>query len=148
MPVFTIAVQSAVGREVRGVATSSTQFFRAMGGTMGVSIMGAIMAAKMASGLTDVSKTLTEVPAATLNKFSNPQLLLSANTRASMPPPVFHAVQKVLAHSIDWIFITGVIFVFIGVIAAFFLGNSRLKKSETDASEGNKEKLKVEMDMV
>jgi hypothetical protein len=102
----------------------------------------------MASGLTDVSKTLTEVPAATLNKFSNPQLLLSANTRASMPPPVFHAVQKVLAHSIDWIFITGVIFVFIGVIAAFFLGNSRLKKSETDASEGNKEKLKVEMDMV
>jgi MFS family permease len=148
MPTFTIAVQSAVGAELRGVATSSSQFFRSIGGTMGVSIMGAILAAKMASGLTDVSKNLTEVPAATLQKFSNPQLLLSANTRASMPPAVFHAVQKVLAHSIDWIFITGVIFVLIGVIAAFFLGNARLKKSDADTTEGNKEKLKVEMDMM
>jgi EmrB/QacA subfamily drug resistance transporter len=148
MPTFTIAVQSAVGPELRGVATSSSQFFRSIGGTMGVSIMGAILATKMASGLTDVSKTLTEVPAATLQKFSNPQLLLSADTRASMPPAVFHAVQKVLAHSIDWIFITGVIFVVIGVIAAFFLGNARLKKSEADTTEGSKEKLKVEMDLV
>lgn len=147
MPTFTIAVQSAVGPEVRGVATSSSQFFRSIGGTMGVSIMGAIMATKMASGLTEVSKTLKDVPAETLQKFSNPQLLLSADTRASMPPAVYNAVRGVLADSIDWIFVTGVIFVIIGVVAAIFLGKARLKKSDPSVA-GGKEKLKVEMDII
>jgi EmrB/QacA subfamily drug resistance transporter len=147
MPTFTIAVQSAVGPELRGVATSSSQFFRSIGGTMGVSIMGAIMASKMASGLTDVSKTLTDVAPETLAKFSNPQLLLSADTRASMPTEVYNAVRGVLAHSIDWIFITGVIFVAVGVIAAIFLGKSRLKKSDPGVA-AEKDKLKVEMDMI
>lgn len=150
MPTFTIAVQSAVGPETRGVATSSSQFFRSIGGTMGVSVMGAIMANQMTSGLHDVSKTLTQVPAETLQKYSNPQLLLTASTRESMPPEVFLAVQKVLANAIDWVFITGVIFVFIGVIAAIFLGNSRLEKSGQGAFDGKAtdgEKLKLEMDM-
>jgi MFS family permease len=147
MPTFTIAVQSAVGPEVRGVATSSSQFFRSIGGTMGVSIMGAIMSTKMASGLQEASKTLTEFPAETLQKFSNPQLLLSADTRASMPPAVFQAVQKVLANSIDWVFTTGVLFVLIGIISAFFLGKAGLKKSDA-AADGNKDKIKVEMDMI
>jgi hypothetical protein len=148
MPTFTIAVQSAVGPKDRGVATSSSQFFRSIGGTMGVSIMGAIMSTKMASGLKEASKTLTEFPAETLQKFSNPQLLLSADTRASMPPAVFKAVQKVLANSIDWVFITGVLFVLIGVIAAIFLGKARLQKSDAAATDGTKDKLKVEMDMI
>jgi MFS family permease len=148
MPTFTIAVQSAVGPEVRGVATSSSQFFRSIGATMGVSIMGAIMASKMASGLTDISKRLTDIPAETLLKYSNPQSLLSADTRASMPPEVYKAVREVLANSIDWIFTTGVIFVLVGVIAAFFLGKSRLKKSDTGTADGKKEKLKVEVDMM
>jgi EmrB/QacA subfamily drug resistance transporter len=150
MPTFTIAVQSAVPQNVRGVATSSSQFFRSIGGTMGVSIMGAIMANQMASGLKDISKTLTSVPPETLQKFSNPQLLLNAATRASMPPQVFTAVQKVLANSIDWIFITGVIFVFIGVLAGLFLGKARLAKpgEGTNAANGSNEKLKVDMEML
>ncbi|HWR42583.1 MDR family MFS transporter [Sporomusa sp.] len=41
-PVLTLAVQSAFGPEQRGVATSATQFFRSIGGTMGITILGAI----------------------------------------------------------------------------------------------------------
>jgi EmrB/QacA subfamily drug resistance transporter len=148
MPTFTIAVQSAVGPEMRGVATSSSQFFRSIGGTMGVSIMGAIMASKMASGLSDVSKRLTDIPSETLLKYSNPQSLLSVDTRASMPPEVYKAVREVLANSIDWIFITGVIFVLVGIIAAIFLGKSRLKKSDSGTADGKKDKLKIEVDMI
>jgi EmrB/QacA subfamily drug resistance transporter len=148
MPTFTIAVQSAVGPELRGVATSSSQFFRSIGGTMGVSIMGAIMANQMASGLKEAAKTtLAQVPTATLKQFSNPQLLLNADTRKSMPHDVFLAVQQVLANSIDWVFITGVIFVIIGAVAAIFLGKARLKPSE--ATEGKESgKMKVEMEML
>jgi EmrB/QacA subfamily drug resistance transporter len=46
-----IAVQSAVPRSELGVATSVTQFFRAVGGTLGLSVMGAVMAQRLHAGL-------------------------------------------------------------------------------------------------
>jgi len=46
-----IAVQSAVTRADLGSATSVTQFFRTVGGAVGLSIMGAVMAQRLAAGL-------------------------------------------------------------------------------------------------
>ena len=46
-----IAVQSAVSRADLGVATSVTQFFRAVGGAIGLAVMGAVMAQRLAAGL-------------------------------------------------------------------------------------------------
>jgi EmrB/QacA subfamily drug resistance transporter len=46
-----IAVQSAVPRAELGVATSMTQFFRAVGGAIGLSVMGAVMAQRLQAGL-------------------------------------------------------------------------------------------------
>ena len=46
-----IAVQSAVPRSELGVATSMTQFFRAVGGAIGLSVMGAVMAQRLHAGL-------------------------------------------------------------------------------------------------
>jgi EmrB/QacA subfamily drug resistance transporter len=45
-----IAVQSAVGVSERGAATSLTQFFRTIGGTVGVSAMGAVMSYRLQGG--------------------------------------------------------------------------------------------------
>jgi EmrB/QacA subfamily drug resistance transporter len=47
-----IAVQSAVPREELGLATSVTQFFRTIGGAVGLSVMGAVMAQRLHAGLT------------------------------------------------------------------------------------------------
>jgi EmrB/QacA subfamily drug resistance transporter len=46
-----IAVQSAVTRSDLGAATSMTQFFRTVGGAVGLSLMGAVMARRLANGL-------------------------------------------------------------------------------------------------
>jgi len=46
-----IAVQSAVSRADLGIATSMTQFFRAVGGAVGLSLMGAVMAQRLQAGL-------------------------------------------------------------------------------------------------
>ena len=47
-----IAVQSAVPRHELGVATSVTQFFRTIGGALGLSVMGAVLAQRLHAGLT------------------------------------------------------------------------------------------------
>jgi EmrB/QacA subfamily drug resistance transporter len=49
-----IAVQGAVRREELGVATSLTQFFRAVGGAIGLSTMGAVMAQRLHAGASPV----------------------------------------------------------------------------------------------
>lgn len=46
-----IAVQSAVPRADLGAATSMTQFFRSVGGAIGMSVMGAVMAQRLHTGL-------------------------------------------------------------------------------------------------
>ncbi len=46
-----IAVQSAVARPDLGSATSMIQFFRTLGGTIGLSVMGTVMAWRLSTGL-------------------------------------------------------------------------------------------------
>jgi EmrB/QacA subfamily drug resistance transporter len=50
MSTFNIVVQNAVARTQIGVATSSSQFFRQIGGTVGVALFGAVMTHTLAAG--------------------------------------------------------------------------------------------------
>jgi len=51
MPAFLIAVQSRVRKQQLGVATSTVQFSRSIGGTLGTSVLGAVLSAALASNL-------------------------------------------------------------------------------------------------
>jgi len=51
IPIFLIAVQSTVPRRDMGAATSTLQFTRSMGGTIGVSVMGAALSLFLAANL-------------------------------------------------------------------------------------------------
>jgi len=57
MQTLTVGVQNSVGRRRIGVATASVQFFRTVGAMTGVSVMGAIVTARLggavASGRVD-----------------------------------------------------------------------------------------------
>jgi hypothetical protein len=46
-----IAVQNAVPRSDLGIATSLTQFFRSVGGAVGVAVMGAVKVHRLDAGL-------------------------------------------------------------------------------------------------
>ncbi|NJC96366.1 MAG: MFS transporter [Anaerolineales bacterium] len=51
IPPFLIAVQTTVERRQLGTATSTMQFSRSIGGTLGVSVMGAALSARLASNI-------------------------------------------------------------------------------------------------
>ncbi len=51
IPGFLIAVQTSVERRQLGTATSTLQFSRSIGGTLGVSVMGAALSARLAASL-------------------------------------------------------------------------------------------------
>jgi EmrB/QacA subfamily drug resistance transporter len=64
-----LAVQTLIRREDRGIATSAVLFFRSIGGTVGVAVMGAVLTARVgldASGLTEGQVHLPPALAAAL----------------------------------------------------------------------------------
>jgi len=79
LPLFMLVVQNAVSHSVMGIATSTMQFLRAVGGTMGVAIMGSLINSTLATEL--VANTPRQVaesaPPTLLDQLHNPQFLLS-----------------------------------------------------------------------
>lgn len=86
-PVFTIAVQNAVPYKLMGVATSSTQFFRTIGGTLGLAILGSFMVGRfkddLAAEIPDAARQA--LPPGTLDQMANnPQALVSLQAMDSL----------------------------------------------------------------
>src|SRR5919202_202060 len=77
MQVLVLAVQNAVDYRFLGVATSSSTLFRQVGGSIGVSLFGAIFANKLGSELAARLPTGTDIPTA-----ANPALV------KQLPPAV------------------------------------------------------------
>jgi EmrB/QacA subfamily drug resistance transporter len=81
MPVYTIAVQNAVPYSVMGIATSTTAFFRSIGGVLGMAVVGSVLNNRFAADFTaNLSPQLKAViPSDQLNQLvSNPQVLFSS----------------------------------------------------------------------
>ncbi len=81
MPVYTIAVQNAVPYSVMGIATSTTAFFRSLGGVLGMAVVGSVLNNRFASEFTaNLSPQLKAViPADQLNQLvNNPQALFNS----------------------------------------------------------------------
>ncbi|MSQ12360.1 MAG: DHA2 family efflux MFS transporter permease subunit [Dehalococcoidia bacterium] len=86
-PLFTIAVQNAVPHRVVGVATSSIQFVQSLGGTLGLTILGAMMVDRFSSHLAkgvsaDVQAALPQGMLSSLTE--NPQALVSPQAQEQL----------------------------------------------------------------
>src|SRR3990172_10862378 len=83
LPLFMLAVQNAVPHRVMGVSTSTMQFLRSVGGTMGVAIMGSMINSSLSSGLAAnmPAQVRETAPPALLQQLSNPQFLLNPQQR-------------------------------------------------------------------
>jgi EmrB/QacA subfamily drug resistance transporter len=114
IPAFVIAVQTTVERRHLGTATSMLQFSRSMGGTLGVSIMGAALSAKLAANLTAsgldpslVEQLLDPLPGSTG--------VIDAGVRAAM------------ANAIHFVFVIAFITAMLGLGSAFFAPRKELR---------------------
>src|SRR5579859_7603900 len=86
MSLFTIVVQNAFPFRQLGEVTAGLTFFRSIGSTIGVAVMGSIMTNSFQSALqSNLPQTLTRlVPASRLAQLQNPQLLLAPNVVAQV----------------------------------------------------------------
>lgn len=99
MPSMTIAVQESVERRNLGAGISSVQFFRAIGSTMGVAIIGTIVTNTYTSNINAVP-AVQKLPARLLDTIQEPQNLLNQQVASSLPGDIVGAVNQALASAV------------------------------------------------
>jgi EmrB/QacA subfamily drug resistance transporter len=133
---FVLSVQNAVPWNLRGVATASTQFFRTIGGTIGVAIMGSILNAQMAARFTPIFAHFAGDAARLPKSVAPANILLTPNIRASLPLDFLGQLQNALAQSLFWVYALIFVFAIIGLACMFLLpGGSAEQYSYKAVSE-------------
>jgi EmrB/QacA subfamily drug resistance transporter len=112
MQITSLMAQNSVELKDIGVASSSRLFFQQIGGSIGVSVFGAIFARR----LTDVLSA--RLPGAHLNA---PGGQINPATVAGLPPVVRHDVFFAIAHAIDGVFIWALPAMVLAFVVSLFI---------------------------
>jgi EmrB/QacA subfamily drug resistance transporter len=127
LQVLVLAIQNAVPARHLGTATSAAQFFRSIGGTVGVAAFGALLNARVAANLA------VATPGAGAG--ADPSSLLSSPAAiAALPPATRVVVQTALADAIAWVFLLAVPLALLAFGLAWLLKEVPLR---TTANVGN-----------
>ncbi len=97
MQVLIVAGQNAVERRHLGLVTSLAQFFRELGGSVGVAVFGAVFAGRIT---TELAQRLPQAGARAVGG----SLRGSPAQLGALPPAVHHAVVQAVAASVDTVF--------------------------------------------
>lgn len=117
---FLIAVQSKVGRRDMGAATSTLQFSRNIGGTLGVSVMGAVLSTRLASTLRAADVDPTTV---SLNS------LLDPLARGDAAAGLNDTLRQALGVSIQSVFIIAFVAAALALVVCLFTPGGRIAPS-------------------
>ena len=134
-PIYTTAIQNSVSQQFLGIATSSAQFFRSVGGSLGLAIFGSYMIRQFKGGL-ESSEALSGVPPQLLASIGdNPNALVSPEASESLLSKfaetgeagrdlgerALEVIREPLANAIGDIFFLAFVFVLASVVAAIFI---------------------------
>jgi EmrB/QacA subfamily drug resistance transporter len=119
MQVLILAVQNAVERRDLGAATSAANFFRSMGGSLGVAVFGAVFSNRLAHHLPRLLPAGLDLDA----------LRGSPDQIRALPPPVREAVVEAVARSLQVVFLSAVPLVATAFLLVLLLQERPLRES-------------------
>ena len=121
-----IAVQNAVPKRDLGAATSATTFFRAIGGAVGVAVMGAVLSYELAWQLRGLAGAVDGLPAGQLQALiAHPDTVVHPALRLTLPPPVLAAFSRALANALHAVFLVGLVIACLALVSAFLVPAGR-----------------------
>ena len=154
-PTFTLAVQNSIPFRLMGVATSALQFYRSVGGMLGLAILGSVMASRFASRLEEATPedVAAALPPGQLDSIKdNPQALVDPSSvdslrsgleqagpdGAQMAETLLESLKSALAGAISDVFILGAVVIGLSLLVSLFLRGSGIAVVETGRSEGSR----------
>lgn len=129
-----LIVQNVAKPTEMGVASSGVTFFRSLGGTIGVSVMGAVLANSLTSLFSDGKEKIGAAIAQLGDKGAEVAAQLSSGTLPEvrmLPEPVRSIIEDYYAQAISHAFLIGIPLAVISLIAILFLPNKPLTRMTT-----------------
>lgn len=126
IPALLIAVQSSVPRRVLGTATSTLQFMRSIGGTIGVSVMGVVLSAGLARAVMSAG---LDSNAITLDSLLDP---VGQNASASIG-----ALRGALTESMQGVFLIAFLSAALGFIATLWAPRGQVAQLAAQSHQGD-----------
>ncbi len=125
-----LAVQNTVSLRDIGAASSSVAFFRSLGGTIGVSVLGAVLAHRVTDSIT------SQLAAAGVPASADGGGTSSLNL-AELPPAVQNIVRAAYGDATGHIFLISAAIAVVGVIASLLLRPTTLRTTVDLAAPAN-----------
>ena len=144
MPTFQLAVQNALPHQQLGVGTASVNFFRQIGGTFSVAVLGSLLASTFKTNLSNA------VPEQFGELLSDPQRLLSPESVERLTAAiegqspgasesVLTSARVALADSVTGIFLVGVGIVAVGIAIGLLMPRIKMRGREELMAEAQGE---------
>jgi EmrB/QacA subfamily drug resistance transporter len=136
---LTLAVQNALPEDKLGAATSANQFFRQIGGTLGVGVFGALITARVRAGLPDLLQGVGPLPDGAAATLADPNLLTDpvrlAAVRATLEPTlgaggvlrVESALRELLGQGVSAVFLASLAVTLVALVVVARLPSAQLR---------------------
>jgi EmrB/QacA subfamily drug resistance transporter len=133
MQIIVTAVQNAVDKRYMGTATSAVTFFRAMGGTFGTAVFGAILTSRLATHLAEQFAGYGQAGAHT----PGPSGDISNNVSKiqQLPEPIHGLVLNGFAQALDDVFFWAIPVVLVALAVSFFIKEVPLKARDSGPAD-------------
>jgi EmrB/QacA subfamily drug resistance transporter len=147
LPTYALAVQNAVPYSMLGAATSAVQFIRSIAATIGLAVLGSVMATRFASGIADnlSPDARSAVPPDLLAELgNNPRALVDPEAMATLQTTlgggdggltqqVVGGLRASLASALTDVFLVALGVVAVAFLATIFLKEIPLKRGPSRA---------------
>jgi EmrB/QacA subfamily drug resistance transporter len=130
MQVLVVAVQNAVPRSQLGTATSSSAFFRSIGGSFGVAVFGAVFNNRLAANLPRY------LPPAALRAVHGSNVSASPAQLDALPPAIHHGYVLAFSESLHAVFLIGAPIALVAFALTWFLKDLPLRDHAYIAGDG------------
>lgn len=126
MPTMTIAVQESVPRKDLGAGISSVQFFRSIGSTVGVALVGTAVTNTYVDKISSVAG-FNKLPAALQKVLEGPQNLLIDQVAKSIPAQFAEDIKVALTSAVHSSFVISVIVSVVVLLGVLTVPNMKIK---------------------
>ncbi|WFE50623.1 MULTISPECIES: MDR family MFS transporter [unclassified Micromonospora] len=141
-----LAVQNAVSVRDLGAGTSSATFFRSLGGSFGVAILGTVLSSRLTGGLADrlpgaIAQLPPEEQAAVAASGGSNISINDPATILALPAPVRAAIQGAFVDALDMVFLTAGVIAILAVVVTLTLPNTQLRGAGPQGATGGADPL-------
>lgn len=141
-----LAVQNAVAPRDLGAGTSSATFFRSLGGSFGVAILGAVLSSQLTRHLADrLPAALAQLPpdqrAAVAAGGGTDVSINDPATVLALPGPVRAAIQGAFVDALHMVFLTTGLVAILAVLVTLLMPNAQLRGTGPQGATGGADPL-------